>query len=172
MNSTKKIVLTALFVALGVALPQAFHMIPNAGSIFLPMHIPVLVSGFVVGPLFGCLCGVFTPVLSHLIFGMPPAPILPQMICELAVYGLSCGLLWKYVKIENQLAKIYVTLVGAMLIGRVVYGIMNALVFRAGAYSLQAWLSAAFVTAVPGIIIQLILIPLLIFRLQKANLIQ
>lgn len=171
MNRTKQIVLTAMFIAIGVILPQAFHAIPNAGSIFLPMHIPVLVSGFAVGPLFGCLCGIFTPLLSHLIFGMPPAPILPQMICELSMYGLMCGLLWKYVKIENQLAKIYVTLIGAMLIGRVVYGIMNALVFKAGAYSLQMWLSAAFVTALPGIAIQLILIPLLISRLQKANLI-
>lgn len=171
MNKTKQIVLTALFVALGVALPQAFHAIPNAGSIFLPMHIPVLISGYAVGPVFGLLCGILTPLLSHLIFSMPPAPVLPGMLCELAMYGLMSGLLNKVVKIENRLVKNYVVLIGAMLCGRVTYGILNALVFKAGSYSLQAWISAAFVTAIPGIIIQLVLIPILVDRLQKANLI-
>ena len=171
MNKTKQIVLTALFVALGVALPQAFHAIPNAGSIFLPMHIPVLISGYAVGPVFGLLCGILTPLLSHLIFSMPPAPVLPGMLCELAMYGLMSGLLNKVVKIENRLVKNYVVLIGAMLCGRVTYGILNALVFKAGSYSMQAWISAAFVTAIPGIIIQLVLIPILVDRLQKANLI-
>ena len=171
MNKTKQIVLTALFVALGVALPQAFHAIPNAGSIFLPMHIPVLISGYAVGPVFGLLCGILTPLLSHLIFSMPPAPVLPGMLCELAMYGLMSGLLNKVVNIENRLVKNYVVLIGAMLCGRVTYGILNALVFKAGSYSLQAWISAAFVTAIPGIIIQLVLIPILVDRLQKANLI-
>lgn len=171
MNKTKELVLTALFVALGVVLPQAFHAIPNAGSIFLPMHIPVLISGFATGPVFGLVCGVLTPVLSHLIFGMPPAPILPGMICELAVYGLMTGVLNKVIKTDNSLLKNYLVLIGAMLCGRVTYGILNTLVFRAGQYSMQAWISAAFVTAIPGIIIQLVLIPILVTRLQKANLI-
>ena len=60
---TKQLVLTALFIAIGVVLPQAFHMVPNAGSVILPMHIPVLISGYAVGPLFGLLCGILTPVL-------------------------------------------------------------------------------------------------------------
>ena len=171
MNKTKQIVLTAMFIALGVALPQAFHSIPNAGSIFLPMHIPVLIAGYAVGPVFGLICGILTPLLSHLIFQMPPAPVLPGMLCELAMYGLMTGLLNKVLKIENRLVKNYVVLIGAMLCGRLFYGILNALVFRAGSYSLQAWMSAAFVTAIPGIIIQLILIPILVDRLQKANLI-
>lgn len=171
MNKTKQLVLTALFVAIGVALPQAFHAIPNAGSIFLPMHIPVLISGYALGPLFGLICGILTPLLSHLIFQMPPAPVLPGMLCELAVYGLMTGLLNKVIKIENRLLRNYVVLIGAMLCGRITYGILNSLVFRAGQYSMQAWISAAFVTAIPGIIIQLVLIPILVDRLQKANLI-
>ena len=171
MNKTKQLVLTALFVALGVVLPQAFHAIPNAGSIFLPMHIPVLIAGFATGPVYGLICGVLTPVLSHLIFSMPPAPVLPGMLCELAMYGLMTGLLNKFVKIENNLVKNYVVLIGAMLCGRITYGILNALIFKAGSYSMQAWISAALVTAIPGIIIQLVLIPILVDRLQKANLI-
>ena len=171
MNNTRKLVLTALFVALGVVLPQAFHAIPNAGSIFLPMHIPVLIAGYAVGPVFGLLCGILTPVLSHLIFGMPPAPVLPGMLCELAVYGLMTGVLNKLIKTENSLVKNYLVLIGAMLCGRITYGVLNTLIFRAGQYSMQAWVSAAFVTAIPGIIIQLILIPILVDRLSKANLI-
>ena len=168
---TKQLVLTAMFIALGVVLPQAFHAIPNAGSVFLPMHIPVLMSGFVAGPLFGLICGVATPLLSHLIFGMPPAPVLPGMLCELAVYGLMTGLLSRLIKIKNVTAKTYIVLILAMLAGRLTYGVLNALVFKAGSYSMQAWTSAAFITALPGIVIQLILIPVLIVRLKKAGLI-
>ena len=170
-DKTRKLVLTALLIAIGVVLPQAFHAIPNAGSIFLPMHIPVLIAGFAVGPLYGAFCGILTPILSHLIFGMPPAMMLGQMICELAMYGFMTGLLNGLIKIENPLVKNYVVLILGMLAGRLTYGILNALIFKAGSYSMQAWLSAAFITALPGIAIQLILIPILVTRLQKANLI-
>ena len=170
MNRTKQLVLTALFIAIGVVLPQAFHMIPNAGSIFLPMHIPVLLAGYVVGPFFGAICGFLTPLLSHFIFGMPPAPMLGQMLCELAVYGFMTGLLNKVLKIENDYVKAYAVLILSMLSGRLVYGVLNALIFKAGNYSLQMWLSAAFIKAVPGIIIQLLLIPVLVVRLKKAKL--
>ncbi|MCR4632748.1 MAG: ECF transporter S component [Erysipelotrichaceae bacterium] len=171
MKNTRDLILTAMFIAIGVVLPQAFHMIPNAGSVVLPMHIPVLVAGFAVGPLLGAVCGFLTPLLSHLIFSMPPAPILPSMLCELTVYGLMTGLLNRVVKSENGIVKNYIVLIGAMLCGRVTYGILNALIFRAGSYSLNAWLSAAFITALPGIIIQLVLIPILVDRLRKAHLI-
>ena len=132
------------------------------------MHIPVLISGYAVGPVYGLICGILTPLLSHLIFSMPPAPVLPSMLCELAVYGLMTGLLNKLIKTENNILKAYLVLIGAMLCGRITYGILNALIFKAGSYSLNAWLSAAFVTAVPGIIIQLLLIPILVVRLKSA----
>ena len=167
MNKTKQLVLTALFIALGVILPQAFHAIPNAGSVFLPMHIPVLVAGFFVGPIYGLITGILTPLLSHLIFGMPPAPILPSMLCELAVYGLMTGLLNKLIKNEKGLLKNYIVLIGAMLAGRITYGILNTLIFKAGSYSFSAWISAALITAIPGILIQLVLIPILVDRLKK-----
>lgn len=167
MNKTKQLVLTALFIALGVVLPQAFHAIPNAGSVFLPMHIPVLIAGFFVGPIYGLITGILTPLLSHLIFGMPPVPILPSMLCELAVYGLMTGLLNKLIVNEKGLLKNYVVLIGAMLAGRITYGILNTLIFKAGSYSFSAWISAALITALPGILIQLVLIPILVDRLKK-----
>lgn len=172
MKKTRDLVLTAMFIALGVALPQAFHAVPNAGSVFLPMHIPVLIAGFAVGPVFGLATGILTPLLSHLLFHMPPAAVLPSMLCELAMYGLATGFLSRVIKVKNPIVKIYAVLIGGMLCGRITYGILNALIFRAGAYSLQAWLSAAFITALPGIIIQLIVIPLLVLGLNKAKLIR
>ncbi len=170
MNKTKQIVLAALFIAIGVALPQAFHAIPNAGSIFLPMHIPVLIAGFALGPLFGALCGVLTPILSHLLFGMPPAMMLAQMVCELACYGLLTGLLNRAFKAGSNIGKIYVVLILSMIGGRIIYGLLNYFIFKAGAYSLQMWLSSAFITALSGIAIQLLLIPVLVSRLKKAKL--
>lgn len=166
MNTTKKLVFSALCIAIGVVLPQAFHMIPNAGSIFLPMHIPVLFCGLLCGALYGGLCGALTCLLSHLIFGMPPAPVFPGMICELIVYGVVAGLMSQILKNKN-IGIIYVELIVAMLCGRIVSGVLNALIFKAGAYSMQMWLAGSFVTALPGIAIQLVLIPILVDRFQK-----
>ena len=101
MNSTKKIVFSGLCAAIGVILPQAFHAIPNAGSIFLPMHIPVLFCGLVCGPLYGALCGGVCCTLSHFIFGMPPAMVFPGMLIELIVYGLVAGLMSQLLKNKN-----------------------------------------------------------------------
>jgi len=171
MSKTRKLVFAGLCVALGVVLPAALHGIPNAGSVLLPMHIPVLLCGLVCGPWFGLGCGLLTPALSSLITGMPPAAYLPSMLCELAVYGLIAGLLICVVRTRSKSVNVVVSLVGAMLLGRVVYGIVNALIFRAGEYSIALWLSGAFVTALPGIVIQLLLLPTVILLLHKAKLV-
>lgn len=174
MSKTKKyiweMVIAALCIALGVVLPVAVHGIPNAGSVLLPMHLPVLLCGLLCGPAYGLACGVLTPLLSSLITSMPPAAMLPSMICELAVYGLAAGLLILLVRTGSQTVNVYISLVGAMLLGRVIYGAVNALIFRAGEYSLQMWLTASFVTALPGIVIQLVLLPLIVLALRKAKL--
>ena len=96
-NQVKKLVMAAMCVALGIILPMAFHTIQNAGSIFLPMHIPVLICGLLCGWQYGLICGFLTPVLSRLFTGMPPAAILPAMACELAVYGVLTGICIKFI---------------------------------------------------------------------------
>ncbi len=168
----KQMVLTALFIAIGVVLPQAFHMIPNAGSVILPMHIPVLLAGLVCGPVFGLACGVLTPALSSMITGMPPMAVLPGMLCELAIYGLTAGIMAKIIKTGKPVVDIYVALITSMLAGRIVAGLVNGLIFRAGEYSMSMWLTASFVTALPGIVIQLVAIPIIIMALKKARLIE
>ena len=161
--NTKQLVLAALCVALGVVLPVAFHSIPNAGSVLLPMHIPVLLCGLVCGPVYGLLSGILTPLLSSMITGMPPMAYLPSMLCELAAYGLAAGVLRRFVRTGKRPLDLYIQLVSAMLIGRLVYGVMNALIFSAGNYSFAVFVSGAFVTALPGIV------PV-VFFLNKADL--
>ena len=171
MTRTKRLILASLCVALGIVLPLAFHSVANAGSIFLPMHIPVLLCGLICGWPFGFACGILTPLLSSLITGMPSIAFLPSMLCELAVYGLVSGLLMRAIKTDKLVLDLYLSLIAAMLTGRLVFGLLNALLFRAGQYSLPVWTTAAFVTALPGILIQLAIIPALVLTLKKAKLI-
>jgi len=172
MVNIRKMVAAALFVAIGIVLPLAFHSIPNAGRIFLPMHIPVLLCGLACGFPYGLICGILTPLLSSLFTGMPPVALLPSMLCELAAYGTVSSLLMRYTRVKNFYARLYLSLIGAMLCGRVFYGIMNALVFNAGKYSMQIWLGTAFITALPGVIIQILAVPTIVIALQKANLME
>lgn len=165
----KRSVLTALMIALCVVLPMAFHTIPNAGSIFLPMHIPVLLCGLVCGWGYGGLCGLLGPLLSSLLTSMPPAAVLPGMMVECCVYGLASGLMLQYVRTGKLGLDLYLSLVTAMLLGRVLSGIAKALIFTPG-LSVAAWAAASFVTALPGIVIQLVLIPTIILALTKARL--
>lgn len=166
----KNIVLTAVCTALCVVVPMAFHAIPNAGTIFLPMHIPVLLCGMLCGWPFGGLCGLMGPLLSSLTTGMPPAAMLPAMMIECCVYGGVAGALMTHVKTGKLYADLYISLVPAMLAGRVVSGIAKALIFAPGT-TLSAWATVSFVTGLPGIVIQLILIPVILFALTKAKLI-
>jgi niacin transporter len=172
MFSTKKTVYTSLLIAVGVVLPVSLHFVPNAGNVLLPMHVPVLICGIACGFPYGVLCGILTPLVSSLFTGMPPAAMLPAMISELAVYGLISAMLARHIRTKSICANIYIALLGAMLAGRIVFGILNSLIFRAGEYSAQIWLTSAFVTALPGIVIQLILIPGIVVALQKSKLIE
>ncbi len=164
-------VFTGLCIALCIVLPMAFHMIPNAGSVILPMHIPVFICGFICGWQYGLICGIIGPLLSSLLTGMPPAAILPSMMAELAVYGLVSALLLKLINTKNIIADLYLSLVGAMLAGRVIAGIVKALMFAKGTFTIMTWVTAHFVTCVPGIIIQLVFIPMLYFALAGAKII-
>lgn len=166
-----KLTVSAICIALCLILPQAFHSIPNAGNIFGPIHIPVLLCGLTCGPVHGLVCGLLGPWLSSLITGMPPAAVLPPMILECAVYGLTAGLFFKVKWTKKTYINLYISLIVAMLLGRIIAGIGKALYFASGSYAFKAWIAAYFVTALPGIILQLIIIPNLVFALMKAGLI-
>ena len=170
MSHIKKLILTAVCVALCIVVPMAFHSIPNGGQMFLPMHLPVLLCGMICGWPFGLACGLLGPALSSVLTGMPLAAALPGMMVECAVYGCACGILGKGVRTGNRYGDLYICLVPAMLLGRVLSGIIKAWILTPG-LSLAAWATASFVTGLPGIAVQLVLVPVLLLGLERAKLI-
>ena len=168
--SIKNMTLTAVCIALCVVLPIAFHSIPDAGSVFLPMHIPVLICGMICGWPYGFICGLMGPLVSSALTGMPPIAILPAMMVECGTYGMVAGIVLKLVHTKNTYGDLYIALVTAMLAGRVLSGIAKALIFMPG-ISMTAWITASFVTALPGILIQLVFLPSVVLTLMKAKVI-
>lgn len=170
MNSIKCMTMAAVCIALCVVLPIAFHSIPDAGTVFLPMHIPVLICGMICGWPYGLLCGLLGPLTSSVLTGMPPVAILPAMMVECGTYGLISGLVLKFVRTRSTYGDLYIALITAMLAGRVLSGVAKALIFSPG-MALSSWITASFVTALPGIIIQLVFLPSVVLTLMKAKVI-
>jgi riboflavin transporter FmnP len=170
MNPVKKLVFTASCVALCLVLPMAFHAIPNAGQVILPMHIPVLLCGLICGWPHGMVCGLLGPFLSSVITGMPPAAMLPSMMVECAVYGFASGMLLKHVRTGKAGADLYISLIFAMALGRIAAGFAKAWIFTPGV-SPFAWVTTSLVTGIPGIVLQLAVLPLVITALTRARLI-
>lgn len=167
----------ALFLALGILFPMVFHTVAKAGAILCPMHVPVLLCGFVCGPLIGGVVGLLTPLLSSVITGMPPIyPVATSMMFELAAYGVVSGILYRLFRKKGKLKRfsILLALVGAMLFGRLVGGAASAIFYLSigWTYTFEIFLTAAFVTALPGIVLQFLIIPSAVFALEKANVLQ
>ena len=168
MIKNKKVVLTALFIALGLTLPMITANVPMIGNMLLPMHFPIIICGLICGAGYGALAGVITPLLRSFIFGMPPLfPIATAMAFELAVYGAVAGLV--YVIIQKNKGSVYPALIISMLSGRAVWGVVTLILFRmmGKTLTLQMFLAGAFTNAIPGIVGQLIIIPVLMYYLAK-----
>lgn len=168
----KRMVFAALCLGLCMLLPFLTGQIPQIGSMLSPMHIPVLICGFVCGWYYGGIVGLIAPLLRSLLFGMPPLyPAATAMMFELAVYGIMAGLL--YASLPKKTLYIYVNLIISMLAGRIVWGIARVLMstFSSVEFSWAAFMSGAFINAVPAIILHIILIPIIIIGLKKARLI-
>ena len=164
----KKMTMSAVCIALCVVLPIAFHIIPNAGPVFLPMHIPVLLCGLICGWQYGAVCGIAGPLLSSMLTGMPPAPVLPSMMVECGMYGLTAGLMMRYYRGGSTYRDLYVSLPVAMVAGRIFAGVARALIFAPGT-NVIAWIAGSMATALPGIVIQLVLLPTLVVLLMRAG---
>ena len=174
MNSSlqvRRLTCAAACLALAMVLPFLTGQIPEIGSALCPMHIPVLLCGFLCGWPWGLAVGLIAPLLRSLLFGMPPMfPGAVAMAFELAVYGGMAG--WLYRKFPKTIPGIYAALVIAMISGRVVWGIVRLLLagLSGNSFTWAAFLSGAITSAVPGIIVQLVLIPALVYALEKAGL--
>ena len=167
-KSLDKMVLAAMFLAMAMVLPFLTGQIPQIGAALSPMHIPALLAGFFCGPWWALAVGLIAPPLRYLLFGMPP--IMPTGIAmsfELAAYGLVAGLLYQYLPKKN--ISVYVSLIGSMLAGRIVWGAARVILFALGhsAFSWAAFMSGAFINAIPGIVVHMLLIPLIVIALKK-----
>lgn len=168
MSHTKKLSLAAMFLALALVLPFLTGQIPEIGSMLCPMHIPALLCGFICGWPWGILMGFTAPILRSTLFGAPYMyPIAISMAFELAVYGAVAGAL--YARLPRKLSSIYASLLSAMLVGRLVWGFVRLLLagFDVTKFGLAAFWAGAITTALPGILVQLVLIPVIVKVLEK-----
>jgi hypothetical protein len=171
----KKICLAGLFLVLGWLLPIVTGRIPSIGNMLCPMHIPVLLCGFILGPWYGLLIGFITPITRFLIFGMPA--LYPSALCmmfELATYGLVSGTIVKILNDRfkiNYLISIILSLLFAMIMGRIVWAIARFTcgLFDQNSFTWKMFLAGGFINAWPGILIQLIFIPILLQILNHLN---
>ena len=165
------LVVAAMLFALGLVLPFLTAQLSTLGNMLLPLHLPILLCGFICGWKYGLLCGATLPIVRSLIFSMPP--LFPQavtMAFELAAYGFFTGFFFLISK-KKSLVSVYVSLISAMLIGRVIKGAANAVCYGilSKGYTFMMFISGAFLEAIPGIIIQLVLIPAVLVALKKAK---
>lgn len=171
-NSIRSMVLAAMCVAVGLFLPFLTGQIPEIGSRLSPMHIPILLCGFMCGWQYGLIAGFITPILRSLLFGMPPMiPMAVSMAFELAAYGLLTGILYR--ALPKKPAFVYVTLILSMLLGRVVWGVASMIIYGAtgGAFTFAAFIAGGFTKAIPGIILHIAIIPPIVLALKKAKVI-
>ena len=167
-TNVKTMVLAALFLALALVLPFLTGQIPEIGSMLCPMHIPALLCGFICGWPWGLVVGLIAPVLRSILFGMPPMfPVAVCMSFELATYGAVSGLL--YSKLPRKKSAVYGALLTAMVAGRIVWGTARFVCtgLNPSAFGFAAFWAGAVATAIPGIVLQLILIPVLVLVLER-----
>ena len=167
-NYIRNLTLSAMFLALALVMPFLTGQIPEIGSMLCPMHIPVLLCGFFCGGPWGLAVGAIAPILRSVIFGMPP--MFPKAICmafELATYGAVAGLLHRCFPKRKWM--VYISLIIAMIAGRIVWGLamLICMGFDVTKFGVTAFISGALLNAIPGIIIQLVLIPILVITLEK-----
>jgi niacin transporter len=172
---TVRTAIGAILIALSIVLPQLFHLtgIPQVGAVFLPMHIPVLLSGFILGPVYGAFIGAFAPIVSHLLTNMPVSAKLPFMIVELLFYGLASGLFYHIFKLKEKNFGTVVSLVASMIVGRLVYGL--AMVIAAEFFGIEGGFMAAIassVTGIYGIVLQIVTIPPIVYAVKKGGFIR
>ena len=168
-NKTHRLTASGFLLGLGIILPYALaHGFGVPGTVLLPMHIPVLICGFLCGPIYGVICGIALPILNCILTGMPALfPMLPIMTCELAVYGLVSGLLFTKTALGQRKWGVYAALPIAMVCGRIAYAMAFYVLFLIVGKLKALAVTAAIVTGVPGIIIQLLIIPRIVILTRK-----
>ena len=164
---TKELTVSGVCLALALLLPFLTMQIPSVGSMLSPMHIPVLLCGFFVSWHWAAIVGFVAPLLRFALFSMPPMPFGIAMAFELATYGLVASLLYR--ALPKKKVFIYVSLIGAMIVGRVVWGIARLVIagVTANAFTWQMFIGGALLEAIPGIVLHILLIPVIVMAVKK-----
>ncbi len=168
-NSLKAVILSALFLSLGIVLPMLTGQLKEIGDTLLPMHLPIMLCGLLCGAKYGFAIGLVLPFLRSLIFSMPPIyPNAVWMALELAAYGLVIGYFYKTLK-TNHFTKVYVSLVLAQISGRVVWGVSKAVLLGIAGkgFSIEMFVIGGFVDSSLGIMLQLLIIPTVMAIIKK-----
>ena len=172
-GNVKRLTLSALFLALGLILPLFTGQIQQVGNMLLPMHIPVFLCGLICGWQWGGAAGFVLPLLRSVLFGMPPMyPVAAAMAFERAGSGIAAGFLYERAQ-RRGTASLYRAMLIAMVLGRIVWGAAEVILLglQGNRFSWEAFLSGALLNAVPGIVLQLILIPAVMTALERTGLI-
>ncbi|MBQ8144716.1 MAG: ECF transporter S component [Butyricicoccus sp.] len=163
-----------MFLALGLVLPFVTGQIPEIGAMLLPMHIPVLLCGLICGWQHGTIVGFVLPLLRYMLFGMPPIfPTGIAMAFELAAYGFLSGFLYQRAR-WHCVISLYRCLIAAMIGGRIVWGLVSVLLLGLAGqpFTWQLFITGAFLTAIPGIVLQLVFIPAMMVALDRAGMVR
>lgn len=170
-RNIRSIALGAMFIAIGLLLPFLTGQIKQIGNMLLPMHIPVLLCGLICGKRYGAAVGAVLPLMRSALFGMPAMfPSAAAMAFELAAYGFIIGFLYDMFR-KQDIRALYISMFGAMIGGRLIWGVAMTLLAGFGNFTMKAFIAGAFLNAVPGIILQLLLIPAIMLALDKTRLV-
>jgi LytS/YehU family sensor histidine kinase len=167
-NELLKLILAALFLALSYVMPFLTGQIPEVGSMLCPMHLPVLLCGFICGPVWGAVIGILAPILRSLTLGMPV--FFPNAVCmafELAAYGAIAGVMHRLLPRKKPF--IYCSLLVAMTVGRIVWGasMFICLALGGGSFTFAAFIAGAITNALPGIIVQIVIVPIIVMLFEN-----
>ncbi|MBE5798632.1 MAG: ECF transporter S component [Clostridiales bacterium] len=168
--SVRRLTLSAMLMAVGMLLPFLTGQIQHIGNMLCPMHLPVFIGGMICGPLWGLALGALLPLVRSMVFGMPVLmPAAAAMAFELAAYGFVSGMLRR--KLPRTLPMMFVSLISAMLLGRVVWGLASVPIYGLAGKSFgwQIFVANGFVNAIPGMILQLIAVPAVVTALERAH---
>ena len=161
--------LAALFLALAYVMPFLTGQIPEIGAMLCPMHLPALLCGFICGPIWGAVVGFVAPLMRSFLTGGFP-PLFPTAVCmafELATYGALSGVMHKLMPRKKPF--IYCSLLAAMIAGRLIWGaaMFICVGINGGSFTFAAFLAGAITNAIPGIIVQLVLVPVIVMLLDN-----
>ena len=145
-DEAKTYIWATVFVACNLVLPQVFHLIPQGGVIFSPLSLVILVGAYKFGWKTGLLAALLSPVVNHLLTGMPAAEVMPVMALKLAVLAMVAGLAAQHFKTVSL-----PLLIGVILVSKAI-GCLGEFALTGGIEATIADLTIGW----PGLLLQVI----------------